>query len=114
MAIAVPRGSPPPASRHVWPDVVRDHQRRPPVDDGHDPGARLGGGDDERQGDLDAAGRRRIVVDELGVVALEIDEHAPERRRHPRLHQRAMIVETNRLAISPASCGPTPRSRAAA
>ena len=96
------------------PRVVGDHERRPPGDDGHDPGPDLVGGDEKRQRDVRGRGRRWLVVHEHGVAALEIEEHRAERGRGVRLHQRAMIVETNRLATAPASCGSRPRWRATA
>ncbi len=83
-------------------------------DDRGDPGTDLRGSDEERQRDLGGSGLRRVVVDELGLAGLELDEHTAERRCHDGFHQRAMIVDTKRLAISPASFGLAPRCRATA
>ena len=94
--------------------VVGEDERRAAVDDRRDPRARLVGRDQQRQRDAGRPGGRRFVVDELGLAGLEIDEDAAERRRHEGLHQRAMIVETNRLATRPASCASAPRWRATA
>ena len=114
IAIAVPAGSPPPASSQVCAAVLGEHERWAPVDDRDDPLTRLVGGDQQRQRDAGGSGRRLLVVDELGLARLEIDVDAPERRRDESLHQRAMIVETKRLAIRPASFASAPRCRATA
>ena len=68
----------------------------------------LVGGDEEWQRDIGSPRDRWFVVHKLGFPRLDVDDHAPERRCDPRNHQRAMIVETNLLAIKPASFGAFP------
>ena len=92
------RGEPAAGLAPRQPGIVREQQRRPPVDDGDDPRAHTCGRDDERQRHLDVLRDRRVVVRQLRFLALEVDPEAAERRRDESLHQRAMIVETNRLA----------------